>query len=162
MTTPETCKHRLENYLRDHEVAYAFEHHPLAYTARAVAASEHLAAKSFAKTVVVVADGQPCVVVVPASSAVHIGRLAHALGVAQARLAQELEFEPIFQDCELGAMPPFGNLYGLPVYVDASLAEDDSIAFNAGTHTDTIQIKYTDFLHLVNPTIVEVARDWPV
>jgi Ala-tRNA(Pro) deacylase len=156
--TPANCKQRLEQYLREQAVAYEFQHHPLAYTARGVAASEHVAAREVAKAVIVMTDGRLAMVVLPASHELQISDLARGLGAHEARLAEEVEFGRAFPDCEVGAMPPFGNLYGLPVYVDVSLAEDDSIVFQAGTHTDTMRIRYTDFVKLVNPTVVNVAR----
>jgi len=158
MTIPMSCRQRLEKYLRKQGLAFEFQHHPLAYTARAVAATEHVPPKDIAKSVVLMTDGRLAMVVLPASHELQISELARGLGVHEARLAEEIEFGPIFQDCEVGAMPPFGNLYGLPVYVDVSLSEDESIVFQAGTHTDTMRIKYSDYVRLVNPTVVNVAR----
>jgi Ala-tRNA(Pro) deacylase len=96
--------------------------------------------------------------VVPASHELQISQLAPALGAHAARRAEEPEFGPMFSDCELGAMPPFGNLYGLQVFADVSLAQEESIVFQAGTHTDTMRIKYADFVRLANPRMVHVAR----
>jgi Ala-tRNA(Pro) deacylase len=158
MLTSESCKVRLERYLREQGVEYEFQHHPLAYTARGVAASEHLSPAHMAKTVIVVAGGQFCMVVLPASHDLQLTDLAREMGV-QARLAVEAEFEPMFPDCEVGAMPPFGNLYGLPVLVDASLAESESIVFEAGTYTDTMRVRYGDFARLTNARVVRAARD---
>jgi Ala-tRNA(Pro) deacylase len=153
-----SCKQRLEQYLREQGVAYEFQHHPLAYTARGVAASEHVPPMEVAKAVIVMADGRLAMVVLPASHELQIAELARGLGAREARLAEELEFGPMFPDCEVGAMPPFGNLYGLPVYMDESLGEDESIVFQAGTHTDTVRIRYPDLVRLVNPVVVNVAR----
>jgi Ala-tRNA(Pro) deacylase len=158
MATPLNCRQRLEQYLREQGVACEFQHHPLAYTARAVAASEHVPPKEVAKAVVLLTDGRLAMVVLPATHELQISALARGLGVRDARLAEEIEFGPAFPDCEVGAMPPFGNLYGLPVYVDASLSEDEDIVFQAGTHTDTMRIKYADYVRLVNPTMVKVTR----
>jgi Ala-tRNA(Pro) deacylase len=94
----------------------------------------------------------------PASYQVDLGKAATALGVKEVRLAEEEEFEDTFPDCEIGAMPPFGNLYGVPVYVDETLAEDETIVFRSGTHTDTMSVSYADFERLVEPTIAEFAR----
>jgi Ala-tRNA(Pro) deacylase len=152
-----TCKQRLEHYLREQSVAYELQHHPVAYTARGVAASEHVPAREVAKAVIVVADGRQVMVVLPATHELQIAGLTRGIGTRDARLAEETEFGSTFPDCEIGAMPPFGNLYGVPVYVDASLAGEESIVFQAGTHTDTMRIKYIDFVRLVNPTIVNVA-----
>jgi Ala-tRNA(Pro) deacylase len=153
-----TCKDRLEQHLREQGAAYSIQHHPFAYTARGVAASEHVPGKELAKTVIVIADGGSVMVVLPASYDVQISKLAAALRAREVRLADEREFGPTFPDCELGAMPPFGDLYGLDVYVDQTLAENESIVFQAGTHTDTMRIQYADFARLVHPTIVDIAR----
>jgi Ala-tRNA(Pro) deacylase len=158
MATPLNCRQRLEQYLREQGIAYEFQHHPLAYTARGVAASEHVLPKAVAKAVILMTDGRLAMVVVPASHELQISELARGLGVREARLADENEFGPAFPDCEVGAMPPFGNLYGLPVYVDASLSEDDTIVFQAGTHTDTMRIKYADYARLIHPKIVNIGR----
>ncbi len=158
MARPNKCRERLEQYLREQGVVYEFQHHPLAYTARGVAASEHLPAREVAKAVMLITDGRLAMVVLPASHEVQISNLARGLGVREARLAEESEFGPTFSDCDVGAMPPFGNLYGLRVYVDASLSEDESIFFQAGTHTDTMRVRYADYVRLVNPKVVNVAR----
>ncbi len=152
------CKSRLEQYFREHKVEYTLEHHPLAYTARAVAASEHVAPARVAKTVVVVADTEPALVVLPASENVDVPSLTGALGAKHVRFADEAELGPLFPDCEVGAMPPFGNLYGLRVYVDTALEEFETIRFEAGTYTDTMCIKYADFRRLVQPIGVHVGR----
>lgn len=157
MTMSKTCKQRLEEYLREKGVAYTFQHHPLAYTARGVAASEHVPANEMAKPVIVMADGRQVMIVVPATHELQMNELARAIGAYDARLADEREFGPTFPDCEIGAMPPFGNLYGLAVYVDESLSDDETILFQAGTHTDTMRINYADFVRLVNPKVAEVA-----
>jgi Ala-tRNA(Pro) deacylase len=157
MTVSKTCRQRLEEYLRERGIAYTFQHHPLAYTARGVAASEHVPANEMAKTVIVMADGKQVMIVVPATHELQMNELARAIGAHDARLADEREFGPTFPDCEIGAMPPFGNLYGLTVYVDESLSDDETILFQAGTHTDTMRINYADFVRLVNPKIAEVA-----
>ena len=157
MTTFTACNQRLEQYLREQGVAYEFQHHPAAYTARGIAASEHVPAKDVAKSVIVVADGRQVMIVLPATHELRVSDLAHEIGASAARLADEGEFAATFPDCEVGAMPPFGNLYGVPVYVDSSLGDDESIVFQAGTHTDTMRIKYADYIRLVKPTMVNVA-----
>lgn len=157
-SSSSSTKHRVEHYLREQGVEYELQHHPLAYTARGVASSEHLPAQEVAKVVMLVADGRLAMVVLPASHELQLNELAHGLGVERARLAEELEFGPNFPDCEVGAMPPFGNLYGLPVYMDESLGDDADIVFQAGTHTDTIRIRLMDFMRLANPRVVRVAQ----
>ncbi len=93
-------------------------------------------------------------VVQPATSMVHLGRLKKAIGARNVSLAEEKDFQNLFPDCEVGAMPPFGNLYGMDVYVSESLTLDDEIAFNAGSHTELIRLAYTDFASLVEPKVI--------
>ena len=150
------CKDRLEAYLREKQVPFAVRHHPRAITAQEVAASEHVPGKMLAKTVTVLVDGKMVMLALPAPYQVDMDKAGKALGV-EVRLAHEEEFENTFPDCEVGAMPPFGNLYEVPVYVEAALAEDETIVFRAGTHTDTMSLSYADFERLVEPTIAEFA-----
>ena len=152
------CRESLEDYLRENRIPFETQHHPRAVTAQEVAASEHVPGKMLAKTVMVLADREMVMLALPASYQVDLGKAATALGVKEARLAEEEEFEDTFPDCEIGAMPPFGNLYGVPVYVDETLAEDETIVFRSGTHTDTMSVSYADFERLVEPTIAEFAR----
>jgi Ala-tRNA(Pro) deacylase len=149
---------RLQSYLRQNEVSFQIQHHPIAYTAQEVAASEHVSGKLLAKTVMVVADGQLVMLALPAPYRVETEKARTALGATEVRLAHEDEFASTFADCEVGAMPPFGNLYGVPVYVDRALAEDETIVFRAGTHTDTMSLNYADFERLAQPTVAEVAH----
>jgi Ala-tRNA(Pro) deacylase len=151
------CRERLESYLRQQQVAFDVQQHRTAYTAQEVAESEHIAGRLVAKTVVTWADGQLVLLVLPASLQVELAHLGAALGAKATRLAHEAEFVDAFPDCEVGAMPPFGNLYDLPVYVDKSLTEDEVIVFPAGTHTETMSLRYADYAQLVKPTIVEFA-----
>jgi Ala-tRNA(Pro) deacylase len=150
------CKDRLEAYLREKQVPFEVRHHPRAITAQEVAASEHVPGKMLAKTVMVLADGKMVMLALPAPYQVDMDKAGKVLGV-EVRLAHEEEFESTFPDCEVGAMPPFGNLYEVPVYVEAALAEDETIVFRAGTHTDTMSVSYADFERLVEPTIAEFA-----
>jgi Ala-tRNA(Pro) deacylase len=159
MAPYNSCRARLAEYFLENSVVHQLLHHPLAYTARGVAASEHIPALHIAKVVIVIADAQTVMVVLPGSHELDPGRLATALDAREARLATEVEFAPMFPDCEVGAMPPFGNLYRMPVYVDRSLTEDADIVFQAGTHTDTLRIAFADFVRLVNPTVIDVARE---
>ena len=148
---------RLRDFLETEKVRYEHEVHRTAYTAQEVAAEEHVPGKMFAKTVVVKVDDGIALAVLPATARTNFGRLKSALGAREVRLATELEFTGLFPDCEVGAMPPFGNLYGVPVYVDASLAQDEEIIFNAGTHQDTIRMKYADFERLALPKVFAFA-----
>jgi Ala-tRNA(Pro) deacylase len=151
------CRERLETYLRQQQVAFDVQQHRTAYTAQEVAESEHIPGRLVAKTVVAWADGQLVLLVLPASLQVELARLNVALGAKATRFAHEAEFVDAFPDCEVGAMPPFGNLYDLPVYVDKSLTDDEAIVFPAGTHTETMSVRYADYAQLVKPTIVEFA-----
>jgi Ala-tRNA(Pro) deacylase len=153
-----TCKDKLEAYLRDNQVRFETQQHRSAYTAQDVAASEHLAGQLMAKVVIVVADGELMMLVLPADRRADLTKVRAALGVRAVRLAVEHDFANRFADCELGAMPPFGNLYDVPVYVDQTLTQDQMIVFQAGTHTDTMRIRYADFVRLVKPTLVDIAR----
>lgn len=152
------CKERLEAYLREQGVPFQTQHHPIAFTAQEVAASEHVPGRMVVKVVMVVADGKPVMLALRATDRVDLSRVRSLLGVSEARLAEEREFGTLFPDCELGAMPPFGNLYGVPVYVDTALAEDETIIFQAGTHTDTMSLKYADFARLVRPAVADFAE----
>jgi Ala-tRNA(Pro) deacylase len=154
-----SCKQKLEEYLRENAVPYQTQHHPRAITAQEVAATEHVPGRMFAKTVMVTADGgeKAIMLVLPAPYHVDPKKAAEALGAGAVRLAEEERFAETFFDCEVGAMPPFGNLYGVPVYVDRALSEDETIVFRAGTHTDTMSVLYADFERLVEPTLAGFA-----
>jgi Ala-tRNA(Pro) deacylase len=145
-------------YLDENQVKYTLHAHPTAYTAREVAAVEHIPAHEIAKTVVVLSEEGFAMAVLPGDSVLDLESIRALLGVNRLRLATEGELGELFPDCELGAMAPFGNLYGLPVYVDAELAREDAIAFNAGTHRDVIHMRFGDFQKLVNPKMLELSR----
>jgi Ala-tRNA(Pro) deacylase len=151
------CRDRLENYLRENQVPFEEQHHPRAVSAQEVAASEHVPGRMLAKTVMVLADGEMVMLALPATYQVDLEMAAAALGVDEARLAEEDEIADTFADCEVGAMPPFGNLYGVPVYVEKTLAEDETIVFRSGTHTETMSVSYSDFERLVEPTVAQFA-----
>jgi Ala-tRNA(Pro) deacylase len=145
---------KLHEFLDQHQVKYVTISHSPAYTAQEVAASAHIPGKEVAKTVMVKLDGRLAMAVLPASSRVNFERLKNAAGVSQAELASEREFRDLFPECDVGAMPPFGNLYGLEVFVAESLTEDEEITFNAGTHTELMRLAYKDFGRLVQPRII--------
>ena len=147
-----SCKEKLEAHLRENAVPFEVHHHPPAYTAQRVAQAEHVSGRTVVKVVMAFADGKMVMLALPATRHVDLAKAAEAAGSREVRLAHEEEFAATFPDCEVGAMPPFGNLYGIPVYVDAELAKDESIVFNAGTHEDTIHMKYADFERLVKPS----------
>lgn len=150
-----SCKERLEQYLSDERVAFDVHQHPLAYTAQELAAAEHVPGRMVAKSVIVFADDRMVMLVLPAVYQVDLERAASVTHAASVRLADEREFAAAFPDCETGAIPPFGNLYQLPVYVDQSLAQDETIVFPAGTHTDTISMTYADYERLARPVVAE-------
>ncbi len=147
---------RIKNHLEANKIPYSLLTHPSSYTAQGAAAVMHVSGREVAKTVVVQSGKDYYLVVLPASYHVKPEKLAHVFG-RPARLASEDEFSSLFPDCELGAMPPLGELYGLSVYVDESLAVDKEIIFNAGTHRDAIRMNYDDFVRLAKPTICSVA-----
>ena len=152
------CKERLEAHLREGKVPFQVQHHAIAFTAQEIAASEHVPGKMLAKVVMVLADGKMAMLALPAPYRVDLEKAAAVLGAKEVRLAREEEFAAAFPDCEVGAMPPFGNLYDVPVYVDEALAEDETIVCQAGTHTDTISLKYADYERLARPTVAAFAR----
>ena len=148
---------RLKEFLDGHGVKYVSISHSPAFTAQEIAASAHIPGKDLAKTVMVTVDGQMVMAVLPASYKVILSLLKEATGAEHVALAGEREFRDRFPDCEIGAMPPFGNLYGMETFVSESLAEDEDIAFNAGSHTELIRLAYRDFEHLVEPKVIKLA-----
>jgi len=147
---------KLEEFLNKNGVAHQVIPHPLAFTATSVAGAAHIRGKEMAKTVVVNLDGHLAMAVVPADRKVDLERLRQATGAVSAELADEREFSGDFPGCEPGAMPPFGNLFGMPVYVEPHLAADVEIAFNAGSHTELIRMAYKDFERLTHPRLVDM------
>jgi len=154
-----SCLELLEGYLNTEGVAYTIDEHPPRYTAQELARVEHVSGRLIAKAVMVVADGNPVMVVVPGVAKVDPGAVRKALGAEEVRLAVEEEFGRLFPDCEVGAMPPFGNLYGVPVLVDAALAGDPVIFFNAGSHRRTVTMTYADYARLVRPAVGAFAKE---
>jgi len=147
---------RLKSFLDENKVQYTLMSHSPAYTAQAAAATLHVPGKELAKTVVLRAGEEALLAVLPASFHVDLKKLGGVAGKT-VRLATEQEFGDLFPDCELGAMPPFGSLYNLSVFVDESLAADEEIVFNAGTHRDAIRMRYADFARLAKPTVTSLA-----
>ena len=144
---------RLQQFLGDSGVPFQVQHHARVFTAQEVAAAEHIPGQQLAKVVIAVADGKPVILALPAPYRVDTAAAAVVLGAREVRLAAEQEFAATFPDCEVGAMPPFGNLYGVEVYVDQALAEDETIVMRAGTHTETLSLKYADFARLAQPRV---------
>jgi Ala-tRNA(Pro) deacylase len=151
------AERKLREFLDKNHVKYVRVSHSPAFTAQEIAASAHISGKEVAKTVVVKVDGDIAMAVLPASRQVDFRGLAKAIGAKEVGLADEAEFRDLFGECELGAMPPFGNLYDLPVYVDGVLAEDEDIAFNAGSHVELIRMKYDDYARLARPKVLHFA-----
>ncbi len=148
----------LRAYLDRERVRYDVLPHPEAYRAAAIAQTLHAPEKEMAKVVIVKVDERFVMTVLPASWNVDLHRLREVFVTNHVRLATEDEFKGLFPDCEVGAMPPFGILYGLSVYVDQSLSEDEQIIFEAGTHSDAIRLRYRDFAALVFPVVTEFHR----
>ena len=145
---------KLRDYLDSHDIKYVVISHSLAYSAQEIAALTHIPGRQMAKTIIVNVAGALAMAVLPASYNINFNRLFLATGSGDVFLAPEDEIEALFPDCEVGAMPPFGNLYGLDVYVAQSLTEDEFIAFNAGSHTELIKMAYKDFERLVYPKVL--------
>ncbi len=145
---------KLKEFLDSKHIQYIVISHSPAFTAQQIAASAHVKGKELAKTVMVKIDGNLAMAVLPASQKVDLERLREAAGADQVELASEREFRDRFPDCDLGAMPPFGNLYGLDVYVADTLTDDDEIAFNAGSFTELVRMAYRDFEQLVQPEVL--------
>jgi Ala-tRNA(Pro) deacylase len=148
---------KLKEFLDTHGVKYVMIQHSPAFTAQEIAASAHVPGKELAKTVMVKIDDKMAMAVVPASFRVNFDRLREAAGAERVALAGEAEFEDMFPGCEVGAMPPFGNLYDMDVFVSQALAEDDEIAFNAGSHTELMRLAYQDFQKLVGPKVAKIS-----
>ena len=148
---------KLREFLETNKVPYSVHSHPTAYTAQEIAALQHVKGRQLAKVVIVKAGPDFLMLALPADHRVDFARLKVALGAKEARLAQEAEFRDLFPGCEVGAMPPFGNLYGLPVYVDRTLEKDEEIVFNAGTHTLTAKLAFRDFVALVKPVMADFS-----
>lgn len=146
---------RLADYLDQNKIKYTTLKHSLAYTAQEIAAVSHVPGKNIAKTVMINTKGKLAMAVLPGSYKINFDELKQALGTDAVRLAHEKEFLNLFPDCEVGAMPPFGNLYGIDVYVAKSLTEDEEIAFNSCTHSELIHMSYKDFEKLVQPKIIK-------
>jgi Ala-tRNA(Pro) deacylase len=155
---PMSCLEKVAAYLQKHGVLYTIQHHPPAFTAQAVAASENLPPTLMAKVVIARADGELVMLVLPADCHVDLELLNDALLADKLALVDEPVLAATFLDCEVGTMPPFGNLYNLPVYVAVQLATQERMVFQTGTHTETMAIDYADFERLVQPVVSDFAR----
>jgi Ala-tRNA(Pro) deacylase len=148
-----TILKKLKDYLEKNRVSYEVGFHPEVFTAQEIAAAQHVPGKEVAKVVMVKADGKMLMLVLPASYQIDAKKLKKVLKAKKISIAKEKQFGELFPDCEVGAMPPFGNLYNLEVWVDQVLTEDASIVFQAGNHIETMRIKYSDYARLVNPKV---------
>jgi Ala-tRNA(Pro) deacylase len=148
---------RLKHCLDEQKVKYVTITHSLAFTAQEIAKSAHIQGQELAKTVMIIIDGKMAMTILPASEKVNLGLLKQAAEASKVRLAREDEFRDRFPGCEPGAMPPFGNLYGMEVFASETLAADEEIAFNAGSHTELVKIAYKDFARLVQPKVARLT-----
>jgi Ala-tRNA(Pro) deacylase len=146
------------DYLKHNNVQYEVIEHAPAFSAHEVAVVSHVLEKDLAKTLVVSMDGKYCMVVMPADHRLDDHLVHELFKVKHLHLASEEDLQLLFPDCETGAMPPFGNLYALPVYVDSTLANDEVIVFNACSHTRSIRLKMYDYMRLVKPIVAEFSQ----
>jgi Ala-tRNA(Pro) deacylase len=151
---------KLTEYLDSQNVQYSVIEHPSAYTAQEIAASASIPGQQMAKTVMIKIDGKMAMAVLPAPERVNFAALIAFTGAERVELASEQDFKDMFPDCELGAMPPFGNLYGMPIYAAESLAEEVDIAFCGGTHTELVRMSFNDFERLAKPNVLDFS--WKV
>ncbi len=149
---------KLKEYLDNQGIEYVAINHSLAYTAQRIAAAAHISGKDLAKTVMLKVDGKMKMAVLPASCKINMEQLREAINAGIIEIASEKEFKDLFPECEVGAMPPFGNLYGMDVFVAEKLTEDEEIAFNAGSHRELIKLSFKDYQKLVNPKIIKFCR----
>lgn len=145
---------KLKEFLDTHKLKYVSISHSPAFTAQEIAASAHVSGKQLAKTVIVKIDGHLAMVVIPANNQLNFAKLREATGGAQVDLANESDFKDKFAGCEVGAMPPFGNLYEIPVFLSNQFKQQDHILFNAGSHSELIQLAMQDFERVVKPKVV--------
>jgi len=152
-----TIARKLNEYLKTNRVRFEVISHPEAFSAQMVAQVEHAPGRTLAKVVMVKAGRQVVMAVLPATHRLDEHRFKKLLGVKQVRLATEKEFEKLFDDCEVGAIPPFGNIYSVPLYVDQTLAQNNNIVFNAGNHRESVKISFRDYERLVEPELCSFA-----
>lgn len=148
---------RLKEYLDRNSIKYQIISHSAAYTAQEIAALVHIPGQQMAKVVMVQVDGKIIMTVLPASHVVDLRRIKELTGAQKVELSNEAEYSGLFEDCEAGAMPPFGNLYNMNVYVSTPLTEDKDIVFNAGNHRELVKLSYSDFHNLVKPEIASFS-----
>ena len=148
---------RLERLLEESGVSFEVIDHPLAFTAQEEAAASHVPGRHWAKTVAVLVDGEPAIAVVSATRRLDLAKLRRLVGTEKVEIAREAEFQGLYPDCDLGAMPPFGELYGQRTFVDEALREEERIAFHAGDHRTAIEMSYGDFERLAEPVPADLS-----
>ena len=148
---------KLREFLDSNGVKYVTISHSEAFTAQEIAASAHVSGRAYAKTVMLKLDGLMAMAVLPAADGVNLDMIQLVAGAGKAELATEEDFRELFPECELGAMPPFGNLYGMDVLVEQELTSNREITFNAGSHRELVKLAYKDFERLVEPMVAKFA-----
>lgn len=148
---------RLESFLKKEGIPYEVVRHPRSVTARETAVAEHIPAGQVAKAVMIKVGGRDTMLVIPASTVLDWFKVEKAFGTHDVRLEREVEFRDIFDDCEAGAMPPMGKLYGVPCFVDYGILASGFVAFNAGTHQDSIRISVEDYLKLTGAKVADLS-----
>lgn len=150
---------KLKAVLDEAKISYEVYNHPLAYTAQEIASAQHVSGKELAKVVMLMVDGGLVMGVITGNQKIGLYTVKASLGAKEARLATEDEFTSRFPECEIGAMPPFGNLFGLPVVVDPAVEKDEYVYFNAGNHAQTVHLRYKDFERLVTPRLARLTEE---
>ena len=150
---------RLRDLFEEARISYEVYNHPVAFTAQKIGEGVHCSGDRMAKVVMLNVDGKLAMSVVTGTQRVHLTTTCASIGAGEVRLATEDEFTSRFPDCEIGAMPPFGNLFGLPVYLDPAVAKDETICFNAGNHAQTVRIHYQDYERLDRPHVVRLTEE---
>jgi len=150
---------KLKELFDEAKVSYEVYNHPLAYTAQEIAALQHFSGKEMAKVVMLEVDHRLIMGVIPGSRKIDLNTVKASLDAKEVKLATEQDFISRFPECEIGAMPPFGNLFGLPVVVDPTLEKDEHIYFNAGNHVQTVRLAYKDFVRLVDPQVARLIEE---
>ena len=153
---------RIQDYLEQENVSFEVHEHLPAYTAQEIAAQEHVSGYMLAKTVLMRADDRYVLCVLPASMKLDMDKVAQAIKADQVFLADETDLAKLFPDVEVGAEPPFGNLYDLPTLVDDCLAQEDEIVFQAGTHRQAIRMRFEDYRRLAEPQVSDICMHFPV
>lgn len=149
---------KVKEFLEKAEIKYEDTKHPLTFSAQETAATTHVKGREFAKTVLVMVDGKMIMAVLPASHLIDIDKLKNTLKADTIRLASETEFKSKFADCEVGAMPPFGNLYDMDVYLSESLLKNQKVTFNAGSHTEVMTLTIGEFIRIINPKVLDFTK----